>query len=177
MSRERAFPPELQTRGGNILALLAAMGPYRLQGEELLAAQGITDVSADGWYSLQAFVTVLDEIARRVGPHTLFQIGRQIPDHIRMPERIRGFEEICAAFGKAFDLNHRGGDVGGIGYSITGPRSAVIVTSTPYPCDFDRGVIQGFFQRFQDSRVAVARDPNRPCKAEGGKSCTYFVHL
>lgn len=177
MNRAARVAPELETRGGNILALLAALGLYRSLGERLLADRGIADVREDGWYSLQCFVAVLEEIERRVGPHTMFQIGRQIPEFVRLPERVRGFEEVCAAFDKAFDLNHRGGDAGGIGYSVTGSRSAVIVTTTPYPCDFDRGVIQGFFQRFQESRVSVERDPSRPCKSEGGLSCTYRVHL
>ncbi|MDQ3522857.1 MAG: hypothetical protein M3434_11050 [Gemmatimonadota bacterium] len=60
---------------------------------------------------------------------------------------------------------------------MTGSRSADIVTSTPYPCDFDRGVIQGFFQRFMDGRVTVMHDAHRACKALGGTSCTYLVRL
>lgn len=177
MNRRRTFAPEIEVSGGNILALLAAMGAFRARGEELLAEQGISSVVADGWYPLGGFLAALESISRGIGPHTLFQIGRQIPDYIFLPARVNSFEDTCAAFDSAFHLNHRGGDAGGIGYQVTGSRSATIITSTPYPCDFDRGVIQGFFQRFMDSRVSVVHDAQRACKALGGASCTYQVRL
>ncbi len=177
MNRRRTFAPEIEVSGGNILSLLAALGSFRSMGEELLAEQGVSGVVAQGWYPLQGFLAALESISRKVGPHTLFQIGRRIPDHIFLPAKLNSFEDICAAFDAAFNLNHRGGDAGGIGYQVTGSRSATIVTSTPYPCDFDRGVIQGFFQRFMDSRVSVVHDEERACKAVGGTCCTYLVRL
>lgn len=177
MNRRRPFGPKVEVSGGNILSLLAAMGAFRERGEEILGENGIRGVTAQGWYPLQGFLATLDSISRTVGPHTLFQIGRRIPDHIFLPARINTFEDVCAAFDAAFDLNHRGGDAGGIGYHVTAIRSATIITSTPYPCDFDRGVIQGFFQRFMDRRVTVAHDETRACKALGGSSCTYLVRL
>ena len=177
MNHRRTFAPSIEVRGGNILSMLAAMGRFRPVGEAILASHGMTAVEADGWYPLQAFVDSLENISSSIGPHTLFQIGRQIPEYIKLPPGVHSFEDVCAAFDRAFSLNHRGGDAGGVGYDLTGSRSAVIVTTTPYPCDFDRGVIQGFFQRFLASRVTVTPDPNQPCKGAGGRSCTYLVRL
>ncbi|HEX6039543.1 hypothetical protein [Longimicrobium sp.] len=173
----RRFSPDATVSGGNILSMLAAMGPFRRRGEQILEENGIRDVQADGWYSLQAYVTALQAIGSKMGPNTLFQIGRQIPNHVPLPPGIDSFEKVLASFGIAFDMNHRGAEAGAITFDVKNPRSATITTGTPYPCDFDRGVIVGFFQKLMAMRVAVDPMEGAPCKARGGETCTYGVTL
>ena len=46
----------------------------------------------------------------------------------------------------------------------------------PYPCDFDRGIIQALAERFQPpgSLVGCAtRKTTPPCKKDGADSCVY----
>ena len=173
----RRFSPDATVSGGNILSMLAAMGPFRRRGEQILEENGIRDVQVDGWYSLPAYVTALQAIGSKMGPNTLFQIGRQIPNHVPLPPGIDTFEKVLASFGMAFDMNHRGAQPGAITFDVKNPRSATITTGTPYPCDFDRGVIVGFFQKLLSTRVTVDPMEGMACKARGGETCSYGVTL
>jgi hypothetical protein len=173
------FAPTSTVSGGNILSMLAAMGPFRRRGEQILAEHGIGAVQADGWYPLAAYVGALRTIGEKMGPNTLFQIGRQIPNHVQMPPGIDTFPKVLASFGMAFDMNHQGGPAAGtaITFRQHSDTRADITSGTPYPCDFDRGVITGFFQSLLSTRVGVQRLSGTPCKAEGADTCTYEVVL
>lgn len=171
----RPYPSGIEVSGGNILSMLAAMGPFRKRGEQLLAEQGIRNVTAEEWYPLEAYVRALETIGERMGPNTLFQIGKQIPDHVMLPPGIDTFEKVAASFEMAFDMNHRGGDAGKISYQMTGDRSVTIVTGTPYPTDFDKGVTQGFFHKLISTRVNVVEDTSQPSKRNGGETSTFLV--
>ena len=173
----RGFSPDATVSGGNILSMLAAMGPFRRRGEQILKENGITGVDREAWYPLASYVVALRAIGDKMGPNTLFQVGRQIPNYIPLPPRIDTFEKVLASFGAAFDLNHRGGPPGTITYEVHSPRTGTIVTGTPYPCDFDRGVIVGFFQKMLSTRVIVDPLEGASCKARGGETCSYGVAL
>jgi hypothetical protein len=161
--------------GGNILSMLAAMGPFRRRGEQLLAECGISKVAVNGWYSLPAYVSALEAIERTFGPNTLFMVGKQIPNHIQLPPGLDNFEAVFGSFGPAFDLNHRGvGPAGGIVCTLAGDRTGTIVSGTPYPCDFDRGVIQGFFNTLLSTRVELVHDAST-CKSRGDAKCLHRV--
>ena len=166
-----------QVSGGNILSLLGAMQAFRRTGEQVLAAHGISDVRAEAWYPLDRYVAALDAITVRIGPKTIYRVGFEIPNHIALPPGLDSFEIIAGSFGPAFAMNHRGAGVGGISHTITGPRSARIVSGTPYPCDFDRGVIQGFFSTLLKTRCVIDADESAECKSRGGRSCTYDVRI
>lgn len=171
------FAPDSTVSGGNILSMLAAMGPFRKRGEQILQENGIAEVSGEGWYPLEAYVRSLHAIGERMGPNTLFQIGRQIPHHVTLPPGVDTFEKVLASFGMAFDLNHRGMQPGTITYAMKSPGTATITTGTPYPCDFDRGVIAGFFQHLLRVRPNVEPVASEPCKSRGGETCTYLIAL
>lgn len=171
------YMPDATVSGGNILSMLAAMGPFRKRGEQILQEHGINEVSPEGWYPLTAYVLSLRAIGEKMGPNTLFQIGRQIPHHVPLPPGLDTFEKVLASFGIAFDMNHRGVKPGTITFELKNPRAATITTGTPYPCDFDRGVIAGFFQHLLRLRPQVEAVAGEPCKAKGGETCTYAVTL
>ena len=171
------FASDSTVSGGNILSMLAAMGPFRKRGEQILQENGIPEVNAEGWYPLASYVQSLRAIGERMGPNTLFQVGRQIPHHVPLPPGLDTFEKVLASFGLAFDMNHRGAQPGTITYEMKNPSTATITTGTPYPCDFDRGVIAGFFQHLLRVRPHVEAVASEPCKSRGGETCTYTVTL
>jgi hypothetical protein len=170
-------PADATVSGGNILSMLAAMGPFRKRGEIILEEHGIRDVQVDQWYPLPAYVESLHMIGEKMGPNTLLQIGKQIPHHVPLPPGIDTFEKVLASFGIAYDMNHTGIAPGAITFNQLSDRAATITTGTVYPCDFDRGVIQGFFQLLLKTRVNVMHDPNLGCKSTGSPTCTHQVVL
>lgn len=170
------MPSDALVSGGNILAMLAAMGAFRKLAEQLLVARGIEKVSPEGWYSLDDCAAVLHELELRIGPNAVFRVGKEIPNHIQLPPGLDSFEKVAGCFGPAFALNHRNADSGGIEHEITGPDSATIVSGTPYPCDFDRGVILGFFQTLLHVVPEYQHD-NLLCKKRGAAVCVHYVSL
>lgn len=166
-------PPNSTVTGGNILSMLAAMGPFQKRGEQILEEEGIRDVQAESWYSLPAYARALQKIAEKMGPNTLLQIGKQIPNHISLPPGLDTPEKVMTSFGVAYDMNHRGVPPGTITVEMTSPTTASLTTRTAYPCDFDRGVIQGFFQKLVARRVDMTHGPG--CKKQGAESCTHLV--
>lgn len=169
-------PSDSTVSGGNILSMLAAMGPFRKRGEQILADHGIRDIDVETWYPLPAYVESLRTIGQKMGPNTLLQIGKQIPNHVPLPPGLDTFEKVLASFGIAFDMNHHGVQPGSISFKLKSDRSASITTGTPYPCEFDRGVIQGFFQTLLSTRVTVSHNADG-CKNTGSATCTHEVLL
>lgn len=169
-----ASDAEALVLGGNILSMLAAMGAFRRTGEQILATRGIQDISPDGWYSLRAYCEALTTIEQKMGPNTLFRIGTEIPNHIPLPPGLDTFEAVLGSFAPAFSMNHRGAGAGGITHSQTGAHAGRIVSGTPYPCDFDRGVIQGFFRKLLGPGYMFEHEPGS-CKKQGGATCAHRV--
>ncbi|MFL5562602.1 MAG: hypothetical protein ACJ79K_14115 [Gemmatimonadaceae bacterium] len=168
--------PEALVRGGDVLAMLAATGAFRKTAEQLLAGHGITAVAPDEWYSLPDYASVMHDLEHRIGPQAVFRIGKEIPNHIQLPPGLDSFEKIASAFGPAFAMNHRNAANGGIDYEVTGPGAATIVSGTPYPCDFDRGVILGFFQLLLRVTPHHQHD-NLLCKKKGSAACVHYLSL
>ncbi|GAC1479335.1 MAG: hypothetical protein NVS1B4_23830 [Gemmatimonadaceae bacterium] len=167
-------PAGAQVLGGNILSLLAAMGPSRATGERVLAEFGIRQVAADVWYPLASLVQAMAKIEETLGPSTLFKIGNQIPNFIPLPPGLDTFEAVAGSFAPAFAMNHRGVGAGGITHAITGPTSARITSGTPYSCDFDRGVVEGFFRKLLGNKWRFDHESGS-CKKNGGATCTHLV--
>jgi hypothetical protein len=168
------LPPDALVSGRDVLSMLAATGAFRKTAEQLLHEHGITGVEGAGWYSLPAYAETLRELEQRVGPNAVFRIGKEIPSHIELPAGLDTFEKVAASFGPAFAMNHRNAGNGSLEYEITGPESATIVAGTPYPCDFDRGVIMGFFQKLLQLTPHYQHD-SLLCKKKGAAVCVHYV--
>lgn len=168
------LPPDALVSGGNILAMLAATGAFRKMAEQLLAERGIADVTPDEWYPLAPCAEVIHELEMKIGPNAVFRIGKEVPSHIQLPPGLDSFEKVAGSFAPAFALNHRNAGSGGIEHEITGPDAATIVSGTPYPCDFDRGVILGFFQTLLHLAPHYQHDAQL-CKKRGSAVCVHYV--
>jgi hypothetical protein len=166
--------PDALVAGSDVLSMLAATGAFRKTAEQLLTERGIVDVRADAWYSLPAYAETMRELEQRVGPNSLFRIGKDIASHVSMPPGLDTFERVAASFGPAFSANHRNAGNGRIDYESTGPESVTIVSGTPYPCDFDRGVIMGFFFKALHLTPHYQHD-NLLCKKLKSAVCVHYL--
>jgi hypothetical protein len=64
--------------------------------------------------------------------------------------------------------------IGHYAFHRDGTRSGVMVCNTPYPSDFDRGIVTGVARRFR-AHATVVMDESQPSRKRGGESCTYLV--
>lgn len=164
-------------RGGNVLSMLTAMGPFRSRGEQILAEAGLHGVVEEGWYPLDVYVGVLDVISRNIGPNTLFQIGRHVPAHVPLHPEAETLEAVLGEVGVAFTATHRGWGASAMSYTINDERSATVEWETPYPPDYDRGMLQGYVEKYLHRRAYVVRDPMLACDKQENPVCTYLVTL
>jgi len=149
------------------------------QGREFLAENGIEDPNPEDWYSLRGLVRTLDAVESEYDEEVLTHLGSKIPESVEWPSDVTsatgGFETVD----EAYQLNHRGGDIGYYEFAEVGDRERRVTCANPYPCPFDRGIIQGtlraFGEEFSYTPMVFVRETSDHCRAEGGTKCTYRV--
>ena len=173
------FDPIVQVSGEAVSAVVHGMGGATWKALEILAEHNIHNPKWEDVVSATELVERLPGDFRNLWTrHALTPSGgrfRRTPSFRRVstPSRRR-----CRSINIAYHMNHRGGEIGTYGFQSTGPRSATMVCRNPYPCAFDRGIIEAMAARFKpDDSVAVSvqHDDSAPCRRHGADSCTYLV--
>jgi len=177
MAQYQAYSPLVTVNGQTVLSVVAGMGAFKETALQLLARHAIVNPQPNAWYPQQMWLDAFREIAQRIGAKTLQQIGRSIPRNAKFPPGIDTIEKALASIDVAYHLNHRGGEIGHLAFSKTGPSKGVIVSQNPYPCEFDHGLIEAVANQFKPagSVVRVQHDAGKPCRAKQGESCTYLI--
>lgn len=178
MAQFKSFSTNVEVRSELVLAILDVMGAFRTIAVEILLEHGIEDPQPGLWYSQQAWLDTLAAISKRVGPNTLYQMARQIPTGAMIPPEIDTIEKAFANLDDEYKMAHRGGEIGHYSYVRSGDRSAKIVCRNPYPCDFDRGIIEALARRFEPDNVLldIRHDDPMHCKKMGAEACTFTVN-
>jgi len=165
-------------KGEVVLSVVAGMGRYAAQAIEILAGCGIVDLKVGQWYSQDALLRALEQIARTIGSRTLFIIGTTIPEQASFPPDIDSIEKALAAIDVAYHMNHRNGAIGSYSFKTVSERNGVMVCRNPYHCRFDQGLIEATAKRFKpadSAMVFVQHDKEAPCRQTGADSCTYRI--
>lgn len=171
------IPPQVEVSGRIVLAVVEVMGAFRSVAMRILEKNGIVEPKPDHWYPLRSWLSSFDTIVRDVGPNTLHQIGRHVAMTGEIPPQLGSLHEAFGALDESYYAQHRGGgDIGHYHYIGTGERSGTMVCTTPYPSEFDRGVMTALAERFEPvSLVDVQLDPASESRNTGGLSCTYLI--
>jgi hypothetical protein len=178
MAQFKAFAPGVEVNGQTVLSIVEGMSTFKRCALQILADCGISDPQPGRWYPQQAWLDAFETIAKSVGHATLFQIGKKIPENADWPPGIDTIEKALASIDVAYHVNHRGGEIGHYTFQVTGDRSGKMVCHNPYPCDFDRGIIETIARKFAPAGtlVLVEHADLQPCREKGADSCTYFVY-
>lgn len=178
MAQFKAFASNVEVNGETVLSVVNGMGVYKKQALDILAKNGINNPQPGQWYLQQAWLDSFKEISETIGAKTLFAIGKAIPENAIFPPEIDSIEKGLAAIDIAYHMNHKGGEIGHYRFQSTGSNSGKMVCDNPYPCEFDRGIIETMAQKFKpkDSiMVFVEHDDSQPCRKKGAESCTYMI--
>ena len=177
MAQFKAYSPAVEVNGQTVLSLVKGMGAFGRTALTTLARHGIQSPDPAQWYPQGQWLAAFEEIAASIGPRTLLQIGQSIPDNAKFPPGINSVEKALGSIDAAYHLNHRGGEIGHYSFKQTGAKEGVLVCQNPYPCEFDRGIIESMARRFAPSpaSVKVIHDSSKPCRTKAGDSCTFLV--
>lgn len=176
MAQFKAYSPSVTVSGESVLAVVDGMGTFRETALEILGRHGIKNPQPGQWYNQQAWLDSFQEISQKIGVKTLYRIGLSIPETAKFPPGINDVEKALGAINVAYHMNHRGGEIGHFGFSKTAPSKGTMTCRNPYPCDFDRGIIEAMANRFRPagSIVKVQHEPGA-CRNTGADSCKYHI--
>ncbi len=144
------------------------------------------------WFIQQDYLNAFSEISEKMGSNNIFMIGKAVVNNVPFPPMIN-LEEALRTIDIAYHMNHRldgkimydvftKKKISGIGnYKLTmfdeKERKAEMVCNTPYPSDFDRGIITQVVRKFkpQNGRDSVTLDNTKETRSNLGETCTYII--
>jgi hypothetical protein len=112
MAQFQAFAPSVQVNGETVLSIVDGMGAFRSKAEKILYENGIADPKNGGWSSQQAWLDAFKDISQMLGAHTLFAVGKSIPQNAKFPPAIKTITAALSSIDTAYHMNHRGGAIG-----------------------------------------------------------------
>ncbi len=118
MSVFTALDAAVEISGITVLSYLNAIDFGRDIRERLLNNQDIYP-TPDTWHKQQAYLDVLRLTKDLMGNQSLFLIGRAIPDYADFPTTIHDIETALSGIQTAYQMNHRGGEIGFYGLNLS----------------------------------------------------------
>jgi hypothetical protein len=190
MAQYVALNKQVEVNGSTVLSVVAGSLDQEA-GWKALAEEGIQEVKPEGWYNQQQWLNAFKRLEEKVGVSALYLIGLKIPESAQFPPQIQTLEQALSAIDVAYHMNHRldgkplfdpatGVMTEGIGHysaRIVGPRHIQVSCDNPYPCDFDRGIIEAMAKRFRPKEgvLAVIHEDKMGCRKKGNGTCVYNV--
>jgi hypothetical protein len=194
MMQYRAFAPDIEILGAAVMATIGGFGPLRTIVERMLCREGLVDcavpgagIDPDTWYVQQAWLDALLEIDQRFGTEILFNIGAEIPNNAVFPSLAVDVHTAVASIDLAYHLNHRRmgqimvdtatqrmlEGIGHYGYERLGDTHILSTCMTPYPCEFDFGIVATMARRFEPR--TIVEHVGTECRRHGAQACTYSL--
>lgn len=181
MAQYEPFDTGVESRGETLLAIEQALSRFSEEYQELvsqaMAEYGIEEPDPDEWYPQQAELNTLETIANELEPHIIDRLGEQIPDFAEWPTNITDVESALRSIDEAYQLNHRGGDIGYYDFEKADDQTGEVHCKNPYPCLFDRGLIRAVTQEYAPVESFVfLEEAGDTCRRMGDDACTYTVY-
>jgi hypothetical protein len=173
----KAYEKATEVSGEAVVSLIQGTGVWAPSAKKMMSENGITDPKPGQWYSQQAYLNGFKTVAQKTGPAVLRNIGRSIPERAKWPPDVNSIEAGLRSVNVANHMNHRNGKSGEYNFTKINPRSALMVCDTPYPDNFDFGLIETVAKKFSKAgdNVMVRIDETKPQRDKGAESTTYIV--
>jgi hypothetical protein len=193
MTQFVAFDAKTEVLGAVISVYSLALGP---EAQPLLKQHSLDFLDPDQWYPQQTLLNVLRDAAEGdlKAMFDLVRTGMKVPEMSLKRLDLSEFEKLImsmygecnpftllqAAFTSDLPMGysnvHRNGYPGKYELTRTGQHAANVRIETPYPCDFDYGVIWGDIRTFFASKLTfTVRHAEGPCRQKGSDACVYQI--
>lgn len=170
--------PDAMVDSGLILGAVESLGIYKTTGYSILSSQGIKDIHPGQWVPMQILCNFFETIATKIGPATLFIMGRNVGSSIPLLPNNNTIEKVLVSLDTAYKSMTRG--IGfGEGWKIDQMQSnsARLVFTGHFPSDFLCGLVQGLLQRVSVSTHPRVRfDENHVLLDHGSSSIALLVN-
>lgn len=178
VKRLQSFDTDAEAKGQTIMSIVSGAGEvssvFESKASDILAENGISNLEPDEWYPLEDYLRALDAIDDEVGSQTIESIGETIPEQAEWPPEVDGPVEGLESVGGAYDMNHRGGDVGFYEVEAIDDSTARVSCENPYSCALDRGILRGTTEKFTGPIAIVnLEEVGDSCRENGGGHCVY----
>lgn len=180
MAAFQVFDPQVEVMGSSLLAMIAAIRSWpttRVLAQNILRSYDVGQIAPDRWYPQQLALNLMRDLRGKLGSGVLYMIGKHLPEFIAFPPEATSIESALRAIDAAYERHHRGGESGSYTIANVQRNQIQIACYTPYPCDFDHGLIEGTARRFAPPQMTatVRHFPLRPCRRVGHTTCLYLV--
>lgn len=167
----------IEVSGETVLGVVNSVRLLKPKILQILARVGIGTPTRFTWYPQPKWLGAFKMLEEEIGSVVFFQIGRSIPEYTSFPGHIHDIHVALQMLDVVYQRNHRGGEIGFYKYVKTSECGGLLECQTPYPSDFDRGIIAGIVQKYAIIRtsVSVTLDETRPSRKNGGDGCTFMV--
>lgn len=166
--------------------------PFKAIAMSILCKHGIKRLNRNIWHPRENWLNALGEISSKLTSSSLYSMGAIISGKTKLPSKIDDLDKALAAIDVLYHLNHMrngkplfdlatGSMAGGIGHyhyeMLNAGNNAKIICSTPYPCDFDKGIVVGLARRFRNEQAAIEihHEEKYACRKKGSSFCEYFI--
>lgn len=124
-------------------------------GRSILYNRGLGQLEVDKFYPLQSMLDAMDDLAEKFSADVLYLVGINISVTAKLPPGMTDMNSVLTHLHEAFMANHQGSNLGGWEYLYDGLNQGMhrgrVIGTTPYPCAFDRGVLESFGRLYQES--------------------------
>lgn len=180
MAQFIAYDNKVKVNGQTILSVINAMEYGKDTRSAILKKHGLGEIDPEKMYDQQSWLNAFKDIYDTLGEKTLYIIGKAIPANAKFPPEIDTLEKGLGSIDIAYHMNHSKGEIGH--YQLkefdAANKRAVMVCNTPYPSEFDRGIIMAMLSKFKPKnsiKYDVQLDTTKETRLKGADSCTYLV--
>jgi hypothetical protein len=138
--------------------------------------------------SLSKLIQATNELVTLVGPQKAFEIGLGIVENATLPDGATDIISAMQVLDIGYHLNHlkdgapmfdvaTGAMIEGIGhykFVSASKHRGVMDVDSPYNCDLDRGIIQGWAKKFDRTALVTHIEP-QVCRKNRSARCRYEV--
>jgi len=168
---------EIEVAGTVVAAVTAGVEQFsrdtRESAKAILRTRNLDAPDPEAWYPLADYVAAIEALTELVGDYAVHALGQRLARVVEFPAAAEDVPTALHALEEVYRGQHRGGDSGGYEFRQIGAEDGRIECQTPYPCAFDRGIVEGAAVAHADGFVCVSEVG--ACQTDEQGRCTYDV--
>lgn len=170
--------PRVELTGQTVLSLVQNIQHQDI--EPILKKHNLNSVDPNAWYFLQDVLNVLSDVSDTEDAMTNFiSIGIAAVEVGYIPPEMQSMTvaEFLTAYGKIYQIRHRGGDPGSVTIETVSPNHLKLILKIPYPDDVFYGIMYAYTRRFRPAgaKFLVRYDDTVPRREEGGEATILHI--